>query len=236
MAGWLLMELLVASFFIALLRDRSRRVTRRRWRVMPVDALRAIAGLLLRGVQALPVLALLLATARRRTLRRAEWCTFSASCCWECTWSASSVRCSYGPCPPPDPRPRAMVQALACADDPGTTLTHAAKMTDTLRGCPTPMSGYHIRCTRFSSLPNQGSGGEPCYIGLSPFCYLIRRRPVMNAPLRPLSTGELLDRTSRSIVRISAIYRRNLIGSGSICADAVVLLVLGIGTAGAAGL
>ena len=76
-AGWLLMELLVASFFIALLRDRSRRVTPQtlaRYAPWMLSAPSLVFSYV--GVQALPVLALLLATARRRTLRRAEWCTF----------------------------------------------------------------------------------------------------------------------------------------------------------------
>ena len=77
-ASWLLMELLAVSFLIALLRDRSRRVTPQtlaRYAPWMLSAPWLVFSYV--GVQALPVLALLLATARRRTLRPAEWCTFS---------------------------------------------------------------------------------------------------------------------------------------------------------------
>ncbi len=77
-ASWLLMELLVASFLIALLRDRSRRVTPQtlaRYAPWMLSAPSLVFSYV--GVQALPVLAFLLATARRRALRSAEWCTFS---------------------------------------------------------------------------------------------------------------------------------------------------------------
>jgi hypothetical protein len=76
-ATWLLVELLATSFLIALLRDRSRRVTPQtlaRYAPWMLSAPSLVFSYV--AVQALPVLMLLLATARRRALRRAEWCIF----------------------------------------------------------------------------------------------------------------------------------------------------------------
>ncbi len=76
-ASWLLVELLAVSFFIALLRDRSRQVTPQtlaRYAPWMLSAPSLVFSYV--GVQALPVLSLLLATARRRALRRSEWCIF----------------------------------------------------------------------------------------------------------------------------------------------------------------
>jgi hypothetical protein len=78
LATMLLYEFVAITFLVALIRDRSQRPSPRTLgRYAPW--MLAIPSLVFSyvGVQALPVLAVLLEAARRRPLRRSEWCTLA---------------------------------------------------------------------------------------------------------------------------------------------------------------